>query len=55
MSPLSRDLLRQAMRGLFKILTRVRVEGLENVPDKGGCIIAVNHFSRLDPPRCTSS
>jgi 1-acyl-sn-glycerol-3-phosphate acyltransferase len=50
MSPLSRDLLRQAMRGLFKILTRVRVEGLENVPDKGGCIIAVNHFSRLDPP-----
>jgi 1-acyl-sn-glycerol-3-phosphate acyltransferase len=50
MSPLSRDLLRQVMRGLFKILTRVRVDGLGNVPDEGGCIIAVNHFSRLDPP-----
>ena len=50
MSTLSRDLLRQVMRGLFNILTRVRVDGLENVPDEGGCIIAVNHFSRLDPP-----
>jgi 1-acyl-sn-glycerol-3-phosphate acyltransferase len=50
MSSVSRDILRQVIRNLFKVLTRVSVEGLENVPEKGGCIIAVNHFSRLDPP-----
>lgn len=45
-----RDLMRAVMRVLFKTLTHVEVEGLENVPETGGCILAVNHFSRLDPP-----
>jgi 1-acyl-sn-glycerol-3-phosphate acyltransferase len=40
--------LRTIIRGLLKLLARVEVNGLENVPSTGGCIIAVNHLSRLD-------
>jgi hypothetical protein len=29
---------------------RVRVEGLENVPPVGGCVIASNHLSLMDTP-----
>lgn len=36
--------------GLFKILFRWRVYGIENVPLAGGAILAVNHSSALDPP-----
>ncbi|GAB4391303.1 MAG: AMP-binding protein [Kiloniellaceae bacterium] len=36
---------RLVIRGLF----RLRVEGLENLPAKGPCIIAPNHASLLDP------
>jgi 1-acyl-sn-glycerol-3-phosphate acyltransferase len=32
------------------LLTRLEVIGLENVPLQGGCILATNHLSRLDPP-----
>jgi long-chain acyl-CoA synthetase len=35
---------RAVMRGAF----RLRVEGLENLPDEGPCIIAPNHVSYLD-------
>jgi 1-acyl-sn-glycerol-3-phosphate acyltransferase len=28
---------------------RLRVEGRENVPAKGGCVLACNHLSSLDP------
>jgi long-chain acyl-CoA synthetase len=35
---------RMAMRGLF----RLRVEGLENLPDEGQVVIAPNHVSYLD-------
>ncbi|MDI6600501.1 MAG: lysophospholipid acyltransferase family protein [Thermoanaerobacteraceae bacterium] len=34
---------------IFKILFRLKFEGLENIPDKGACIIASNHRSILDP------
>lgn len=43
-------LFRAIVRFLFRVLTRTHVEGLENVPREGGCIVAVNHLSRLDPP-----
>ena len=36
---------RLVMRGLF----RLRVSGLENIPEHGACIIAPNHISYLDP------
>jgi 1-acyl-sn-glycerol-3-phosphate acyltransferase len=45
-----RETFRGFVRILFKVLTRVDAIGSENVPETGGCIIAVNHFSRLDPP-----
>jgi 1-acyl-sn-glycerol-3-phosphate acyltransferase len=35
---------------LFKVLARVEVVGLENLPSQGGCIVASNHLSRIDPP-----
>lgn len=42
--------LRSLFRFLFGLLTRVEVIGLEKVPPQGGCILATNHLSRLDPP-----
>jgi 1-acyl-sn-glycerol-3-phosphate acyltransferase len=37
-------------RLLFRCFTRVRVEGLANVPRAGSLIIASNHASHADPP-----
>jgi 1-acyl-sn-glycerol-3-phosphate acyltransferase len=45
-----RQILRGVFRFLFRLLTRVDVSGVENLPRQGGCILAVNHLSRLDPP-----
>ncbi|MCS6908733.1 MAG: lysophospholipid acyltransferase family protein [Anaerolineales bacterium] len=42
--------LRFLFRLLFHWLTCVEVVGLEKVPLSGGCILASNHLSRLDPP-----
>jgi 1-acyl-sn-glycerol-3-phosphate acyltransferase len=33
-----------------KIWFRLSHHGLENIPDEGGCILASNHVSYLDPP-----
>ena len=39
---------------LFKLFLliwhRLRIRGAENVPDRGGVLIASNHASFLDPP-----
>ncbi len=37
-------------RTILRILVRVEVEGLENVPRSGPLIIAPNHLSNADPP-----
>lgn len=42
--------LRSIIRFLFRLLTCVEVIGLDKVPLSGGCILAPNHLSRLDPP-----
>ena len=34
---------------LMRIFLRIRFEGLENIPDRGGAILAPNHISVLDP------
>lgn len=34
----------------FKVFNRLEVVGSENVPEKGGVIVAANHVSYLDPP-----
>ena len=38
------------LKPLVLVLFHLRVEGAENLPAKGGCIIACNHISYLDPP-----
>lgn len=45
-----RKFLRYVLRFLFRLLSRVHVEGLENVPRRGAAILAANHLSRLDGP-----
>jgi 1-acyl-sn-glycerol-3-phosphate acyltransferase len=35
--------------GLIRLALRIRFEGLENIPDSGGAIMAPNHVSVLDP------
>jgi 1-acyl-sn-glycerol-3-phosphate acyltransferase len=35
---------------LLKKILRINVSGLENIPLEGGCILAANHRSHLDPP-----
>jgi 1-acyl-sn-glycerol-3-phosphate acyltransferase len=37
-------------RGLFHILARVRIEGVENIPQQGGYLVTPNHVSIFDPP-----
>lgn len=38
------------LRGFFRLVYRAWEEGLENVPDRGACVVASNHESLLDPP-----
>jgi 1-acyl-sn-glycerol-3-phosphate acyltransferase len=46
-----RRTLRKILRFLYNVFFRVEALGLENIPPEGtGCILAVNHLSRLDPP-----
>jgi len=47
---MKRSTLRSIMYFLFSRLTRLNVIGLDKVPLTGGVLLAVNHFSRLDPP-----
>ena len=47
--PPSYKLLKAIGRVLFKLYFRLECEGLENIPEKGGFIIAANHASFIDP------
>jgi 1-acyl-sn-glycerol-3-phosphate acyltransferase len=38
------------VRMVLRLFLRLRVEGAENVPDRGPVILASNHISNLDPP-----
>jgi 1-acyl-sn-glycerol-3-phosphate acyltransferase len=40
---------------LFKVFNRLEVLGSENIPEKGGVIVAANHVSYLDPPLIAAS
>lgn len=45
-----RWLLRPLFRGLFHLLSRVRISGLENIPRRGAYLITINHVSLFEPP-----
>jgi 1-acyl-sn-glycerol-3-phosphate acyltransferase len=45
-----RAVLRSVFRGVFHLLSRVRITGRENVPRSGAYVIAINHVSLFDPP-----
>jgi 1-acyl-sn-glycerol-3-phosphate acyltransferase len=47
---ISRRLLRPVFRGLFHILSKVKINGIEHVPKQGPYIIAINHISLFEPP-----
>lgn len=44
------ELIRGAFALIFKLVFRWRIEGVENIPQEGGAIIAANHISLWDPP-----
>ena len=37
------------VRPIYSLLYPVRVEGVENVPAEGGCLLCANHLSNRDP------
>jgi cytidylate kinase len=45
-----RALARPVFRLLFHVLCSVRIEGMENVPERGGYLVSANHLSIIDPP-----
>lgn len=47
---MERDTLQRIMYYLFDHITVTRFEGIENIPEKGGVIVATNHMSRMDIP-----
>jgi 1-acyl-sn-glycerol-3-phosphate acyltransferase len=47
---MQRKTLQAIARFLFRHLSHVEVFGLENVPPKGGLILAANHLGRVDAP-----
>jgi 1-acyl-sn-glycerol-3-phosphate acyltransferase len=47
---ISRTSLQRFATWVFNHLTEMKVEGLENIPPTGGCILATNHLSRIDTP-----
>lgn len=45
-----RNLLRWTLYFLFRILTRLTVTGIENIPSEGGCLLTGNHLGLIDGP-----
>ena len=45
----SYGMMRWTLAPLFRMLLRVKIRGIENVPNKGPTILAANHLSHVDP------
>ena len=45
---MKQETLRTILRLLFNSLCRLEIKGLDHIPSKGACILAVNHVSLLD-------
>jgi len=48
-TPLWYSLLRKLAIVVFKIFFAIKIQGKENIPPRGGVILASNHLSYLDP------
>lgn len=44
------NLIKLLSRSYFLLFYKVKVTGLENIPQQGGLIMACNHLSNFDPP-----
>jgi 1-acyl-sn-glycerol-3-phosphate acyltransferase len=42
--------MRKVIGWIFHLVSRFEVEGVENIPEEGGCLLVLNHISRLDTP-----
>ncbi len=47
---LMRPGIRSAFRGLFHLLGKITIQGLDHIPNEGAYLIAYNHVSLYDPP-----
>ena len=47
---IARPLIRTTGRFLYRTFSKPEVTGLENVPESGAYLIAINHLSIFDPP-----
>ncbi len=45
-----RSILRWILYLLFRVLTRLTVTGIENIPVEGGCLLTGNHLGLIDGP-----
>lgn len=45
-----RSTLRWVLHFLFRVLTRLTVSGVENIPEEGGCLLTGNHLGLIDGP-----
>lgn len=45
-----RNALRAFFRFFFRVLSRLDVQGLENIPESGGAIMVANHLGIVDAP-----
>lgn len=49
-SPRGIEAMRRVFEAIFKLIARIEVRGMENIPAEGGFILTTNHLSRFDPP-----
>ena len=47
---LARPIIKGLLRGIFRVLSPVTIEGAENIPYGQPYIVAMNHISLFDPP-----
>ncbi len=47
---LTRTLMRPVFRGIFHLISHIHITGVENVPQRGAYLIAINHVSLYEAP-----
>ena len=51
---LYRPPIRAFFRLMYRILTNLHIEGMENIPSHSGYLLTINHLSLYDPPLALS-